>query len=126
MELMPRITRAQSMDAPSSMATIAGYKACSRRECRAAHVSNADDRRRHDFLRPRLHRRRRRRRIAGDRDGAAAGRRVEAYDVRPAVKEQVQSLGAKFVELPIESADAEDKGDTPRPRTSRFTAASAR
>jgi NAD(P) transhydrogenase subunit alpha len=35
---------------------------------------------------------------------------VEAYDVRPAVKEQVQSLGAKFVELPLESADAEDKG----------------
>jgi NAD(P) transhydrogenase subunit alpha len=38
------------------------------------------------------------------------GAKVEAYDVRPAVKEQVQSLGAKFVELPIEAADAEDKG----------------
>jgi len=38
------------------------------------------------------------------------GARVEAYDVRPAVKEQVQSLGAKFVELPLESGDAEDKG----------------
>jgi H+-translocating NAD(P) transhydrogenase subunit alpha len=38
------------------------------------------------------------------------GARVEAYDVRPAVKEQVQSLGARFVELPLESADAEDKG----------------
>jgi NAD(P) transhydrogenase subunit alpha len=35
---------------------------------------------------------------------------VEAYDVRPAVKEQVQSLGAKFVELPVESAEAEDRG----------------
>jgi NAD(P) transhydrogenase subunit alpha len=35
---------------------------------------------------------------------------VEAYDVRPAVKEQVQSLGARFVELPLESADSEDKG----------------
>jgi NAD(P) transhydrogenase subunit alpha len=35
---------------------------------------------------------------------------VEAYDVRPAVKEQVQSLGAKFVELPLETAGAEDKG----------------
>jgi NAD(P) transhydrogenase subunit alpha len=35
---------------------------------------------------------------------------VEAYDVRPAVKEQVESLGAKFVELPLESADAEDRG----------------
>ena len=38
------------------------------------------------------------------------GARVEAYDVRPAVKEQVQSLGAKFVEMPLETADAEDKG----------------
>ena len=38
------------------------------------------------------------------------GAKVEAYDVRPAVKEQVQSLGAKFVELPLEAADAEDKG----------------
>jgi NAD(P) transhydrogenase subunit alpha len=35
---------------------------------------------------------------------------VEAYDVRPAVKEQVQSLGAKFVELPLEAGAAEDKG----------------
>ena len=38
------------------------------------------------------------------------GARIEADDVRPAVKEQVQSLGARFVELPLESADAEDKG----------------
>ena len=38
------------------------------------------------------------------------GAPVEAYDVRPAVKEQVQSLGAKFVELPLEAGDAEDKG----------------
>jgi len=35
---------------------------------------------------------------------------VEAYDVRPAVKEQIHSLGAKFVELPLESKGAEDKG----------------
>jgi NAD(P) transhydrogenase subunit alpha len=35
---------------------------------------------------------------------------VEAYDVRPAVKEQVQSLGAKFVELPLAAGTAEDKG----------------
>src|SRR4029453_13928818 len=38
------------------------------------------------------------------------GARVEAYDVRPAVKEQVQSLGARFVEMPLETADAEEKG----------------
>jgi NAD(P) transhydrogenase subunit alpha len=36
------------------------------------------------------------------------GARVEAYDVRPAVKEQIQSLGARFVELPIETAAAQD------------------
>ena len=35
---------------------------------------------------------------------------VSAYDVRPAVKEQVQSLGAKFVELPLETASAQDAG----------------
>jgi NAD(P) transhydrogenase subunit alpha len=38
------------------------------------------------------------------------GARVEAYDVRPAVKEQIQSLGARFVELPIEADDAQDAG----------------
>jgi NAD(P) transhydrogenase subunit alpha len=38
------------------------------------------------------------------------GAKVEAYDVRPAVKEQVESLGAKFVELPLETSGAEDKG----------------
>jgi NAD(P) transhydrogenase subunit alpha len=35
---------------------------------------------------------------------------VEAYDVRPAVKEQVESLGAKFVELPLETGESQDKG----------------
>jgi NAD(P) transhydrogenase subunit alpha len=38
------------------------------------------------------------------------GAKVEAYDVRSAVKEQIQSLGAKFVELPLETGDAQDKG----------------
>jgi NAD(P) transhydrogenase subunit alpha len=38
------------------------------------------------------------------------GARVEAYDVRPAVKEQIQSLGARFVELPLEAGDAQDAG----------------
>ena len=111
MELMPRITRAQSMDALSSMATIAGYKG-------VLLAANAAPR-----MFPMLMT------AAGTTTAARAfivgagvaglqaiatsrrlGARVEAYDVRPAVKEQVQSLGAKFVELPIESADAEDKG----------------
>ncbi len=38
------------------------------------------------------------------------GAQVEAYDIRPAVKEQVESLGAKFVELELDAGDAEDKG----------------
>ena len=111
MELMPRITRAQSMDALSSMATIAGYKGvllaatASPRMfpmlmTAAGTISSA-----HVFIVGAG--------VAGLQAIATArrlGARVEAYDVRPAVKEQVQSLGAKFVELPIESADAEDKG----------------
>jgi NAD(P) transhydrogenase subunit alpha len=111
MELMPRITRAQSMDALSSMATIAGYKgvllaantsprmfpmlmtaAGTISSARVLIVGAG---------------------VAGLQAIATArrlGAKVEAYDVRPAVKEQVQSLGAKFVELPIETADSEDKG----------------
>src|SRR3954471_12051049 len=111
MELMPRITRAQSMDALSSMATIAGYKAVI---MAAAHLPR---------MFPMLMT------AAGTVTAARVfivgagvaglqaiaqarrlGAKVEAYDVRPAVKEQVQSLGARFVEMPLETADAEDKG----------------
>ena len=121
MELMPRITRAQSMDVLSSMATIAGYKAVLlAANLAAADVPDADDRRRHDLARARVRHRRRRRGPAGDRLGAAARRQVEAYDVRPAVKEQVQSLGAKFVELPLETADAEDKGGYAKAQDEEF------
>lgn len=111
MELMPRITRAQSMDALSSMATIAGYKGVLLAASAlprmfpmlmtaAGTISPA-----HVFVIGAG--------VAGLQAIASArrlGARVEAYDVRPAVKEQVQSLGARFVELPIESADAEDHG----------------
>jgi H+-translocating NAD(P) transhydrogenase subunit alpha len=111
MELMPRITRAQSMDALSSMATIAGYKGVLLAAVAlprmfpmlmtaAGTVSPA-----RVFIVGAG--------VAGLQAIAVArrlGAKVEAYDVRPAVKEQVQSLGAKFVELPIESQDAEDKG----------------
>ncbi|HXH28220.1 MAG TPA: NAD(P)(+) transhydrogenase (Re/Si-specific) subunit alpha, partial [Candidatus Polarisedimenticolia bacterium] len=48
------------------------------------------------------------------------GGAVEAYDVRPAVREQVQSLGAKFVELPLEAADAEDRGGYARAQDESF------
>jgi proton-translocating NAD(P)+ transhydrogenase subunit alpha len=111
MELMPRITRAQSMDALSSMATIAGYKAVLLAAfalprmfpmlmTAAGTVAPA-----RVFIMGAG--------VAGLQAISAArrlGAKVEAYDVRPAVKEQVQSLGAKFVELPLETAGAEDKG----------------
>jgi len=111
MELMPRITRAQSMDALSSMATISGYKgvlmaanhlprmfpmlmtAAGTLTAARAFIVGAG--------------------VAGLQAIATArrlGARVEAYDVRPAVKEQVQSLGARFVEMPLETVDSEDKG----------------
>jgi NAD(P) transhydrogenase subunit alpha len=110
MELMPRITRAQSMDALSSMATIAGYKGVllaanalprmfPMMMTAAGTVSPA-----HVFVVGAG--------VAGLQAIASAkrlGARVEAYDVRPAVKEQVLSLGAKFVELPLDAADSEDK-----------------
>ena len=111
MELMPRITRAQSMDALSSMATIAGYKAV----LLAAQYS--------PIMFPLMMT------AAGTLTPArllvlgagvaglqaiATARRlgavVEAYDVRPAVKEQVESLGARFVELKLDAGDAETSG----------------
>ena len=110
-ELIPRITRAQNMDALSSMSTIAGYKAV---------VIAADALPR---IFPMLTT------AAGTitpsrvlvigagvagLQAIATARRlgavVSAYDLRPAVKEQVQSLGGRFVELPIEAADAQDTG----------------
>jgi NAD(P) transhydrogenase subunit alpha len=111
MELMPRITRAQSMDALSSMATIAGYKGVllaantSPRMFPMLMTAAGTITAAHVFIVGAG--------VAGLQAIATArrlGAKVEAYDVRPAVKEQVESLGAKFVELPIESADAEDKG----------------
>jgi len=110
-ELIPRITRAQNMDALSSMSTIAGYKAV---------VIAADALPR---IFPMLTT------AAGTitpsrvlvigagvagLQAIATARRlgavVSAYDLRPAVKEQVQSLGGRFVELPLETADAQDAG----------------
>jgi NAD(P) transhydrogenase subunit alpha len=108
---MPRITRAQSMDALSSMATIAGYKgvllaanhlprmfpmlmtAAGTVTAARVFIVGAG--------------------VAGLQAIATArrlGAKVEAYDVRPAVKEQVQSLGARFVEMALETGDSEDKG----------------
>jgi NAD(P) transhydrogenase subunit alpha len=111
MEMMPRITRAQSMDVLSSMATIAGYKAVllaanmlpkmfPMMMTAAGTVAPA-----RVFVVGAG--------VAGLQAIASAkklGAIVEAYDVRPAVKEQVESLGGKFVELELETASAEDAG----------------
>lgn len=109
-ELMPRITRAQSMDALSSMATISGYKAvvlaadtlprlfpmfttaAGTIVPARAFVIGAG--------------------VAGLQAIATArrlGAVVSAYDVRSASREQVQSVGGRFVELPIEAGDTEDQ-----------------
>lgn len=111
LELMPRITRAQSMDVLSSMATVAGY--------RAVLLAATSLHRMFPMLMT----------AAGTISPAkvfvigagvaglqaiATARRlggvVMAYDVRPAVKEQVQSLGAKFVEMQLDTASAEGAG----------------
>ncbi|MEX1232848.1 MAG: Re/Si-specific NAD(P)(+) transhydrogenase subunit alpha [Planctomycetaceae bacterium] len=111
MELIPRITRAQSMDALSSMATIAGYKAVLLAASAlpkmfpllmtaAGTITPAKV-----FVIGAG--------VAGLQAIATArrlGAVVHAYDVRPAVKEQVQSVGATFVELPLEAKQAEDFG----------------
>ncbi len=111
LELMPRITRAQSMDILSSMATISGYKAVllaaealpkmfPMMMTAAGTISPS-----HVFVVGVG--------VAGLQAIASAKRMgavVHAYDVRPAVKEQVESLGGKFVELDLDTGDAETKG----------------
>ena len=110
MELIPRITRAQSMDALSSQASIAGYKAVLLAASRLPKyfpllmtaagtikparvvVMGAG--------------------VAGLQAVATAkrlGAIVEVSDIRPAVQEQVESLGGRFIELPMEET-GEGKG----------------
>jgi len=122
-EMMPRTTRAQSMDALSSMATACGYKA----------VLIAADTLPKFF--PMLTT------AAGTitpsrvliigvgvagLQAIATARRlgavVSAYDLRPVVKEQVQSLGARFVELAIEAKDAQDARGYARAQDDAFYA----
>ena len=111
MELVPRTTRAQMMDALSSQSTVAGYKAVliaanalqkffpmlmtaagTVKPARVLVIGAG---------------------VAGLQAIATArriGAVVEAFDTRPVVKEQVQSLGATFVELPVNAHDAQDTG----------------
>jgi NAD(P) transhydrogenase subunit alpha len=111
LEMIPRITRAQSMDVLSSQATIAGYRAvllgatempkimpmlmtaAGTLAAARVFVIGAG--------------------VAGLQAIATArrlGAIVHAYDVRPATREQVESLGGKFVELELDSDGAEDQG----------------
>src|SRR5450432_891610 len=108
-ELVPRTTRAQSMDALSSMSTIAGYKAVlvaadALPKLFPMMTTAAGPITPERVLILGVG-------VAGLQAIATArrlGAVVSAYDLRPAVKEQVQSLGARFVELPIEAKDAQD------------------
>jgi len=121
LELVPRITRAQSMDVLSSMATVAGYQAVlvaaetlpqlfpmlmtaagTLAPAKVFVVGVG---------------------VAGLQAIATAkrlGAVVEAYDVRPAVKDQVLSVGAKFVEFDLETEGAEDKGGYAREQSEDF------
>ena len=110
-ELMPRTTRAQSMDALSSMASIAGYKAVTVVADELPRIFPMMTTAAGTITPSRVlvigag--------VAGLQAIATAkrlGAVVSAYDVRPAVKEQIQSLGGRFVELPLETGSAQDAG----------------
>ena len=111
LELVPRISRAQSMDVLSSQANIAGYKAAliaadSLPKMFPMMMTAAGTITPASVLVVGAG-------VAGLQAIATCNRLgavVSAYDIRPAVKEQVMSLGAKFVELELETAEAEDKG----------------
>jgi NAD(P) transhydrogenase subunit alpha len=121
LELVPRITRAQSMDALSSMSSLAGYRAVLLAAAAlprifpmlvtaAGTISPA--------------------RVLVIGAGVAGlqaiatarrlGAIVEAYDTRPAVREQVESLGARFVELDLDTADAEAAGGYAKAQNEEF------
>ncbi|MDE0911421.1 MAG: Re/Si-specific NAD(P)(+) transhydrogenase subunit alpha [Myxococcota bacterium] len=120
-ELMPRITRAQSMDVLSSQSTIAGYRAVlmaamalprvfpmmvtaagTLRPAKAFVIGAG---------------------VAGLQALGSAkriGAVTSAYDTRVAVREQVQSVGAKFIELDLDTGDSEDKGGYAKAETEEF------
>ena len=121
MDLMPRISRAQSMDALSSQATVSGYKAVLLAAdslpklfpmlmTAAGTISPA-----RVFVIGAG--------VAGLQAIAVAhrlGAVVEAYDVRPVVKEQIESLGAKFVQLPVTAQDAQTSGGYAKAQSEDF------
>ncbi|MDJ0787483.1 MAG: Re/Si-specific NAD(P)(+) transhydrogenase subunit alpha [Myxococcota bacterium] len=123
LELMPRITRAQSMDVLSSQATVAGYRASLLAADRlprmlpmlvtaAGTISPA-----RFFIIGAG--------VAGLQAIATAkrlGAVVEAYDTRSAAAEQVESLGARFVEVDLDAGDSEDSGGYAKAQSEEFYA----
>ena len=111
MELIPRISRAQKMDALSSQANIAGYKAVLiAAESLPKFFPMHDDRGRHGLRRQGAGDRRRRRRAAGHRDRAPARAQVWGYDVRPGGEGAGREPGRQVPRVRPRLADAEDKG----------------
>lgn len=108
-ELMPRTTRAQSMDALSSMATMSGYKAVIMAADKLPRIYPMLTTAAGTITPARVF-------IIGcgvaGLQAIATAKRlgavVSAYDLRPVVKEQVQSLGGRFVEIAVEAKDAQD------------------
>jgi NAD(P) transhydrogenase subunit alpha len=123
MELVPRITRAQAMDALSSQASLAGYRAVLLAGTRMAKVFPMMTTAAGTITAARVL-------VIGagvaGLQAIATARRlgavVEAYDTRPAVKEQIESLGARFVELPLDTSDAEGAGGYARAQSDEFLA----
>jgi NAD(P) transhydrogenase subunit alpha len=111
LELIPRTTRAQAMDVLSSMTTLAGYRAVLLAAIELPKIFPLMMTAAGTLTAARVF-------VIGvgvaGLSAIATAKRlgavVRAYDVRPACREQVESLGAKFVELPIETKQAETAG----------------
>ena len=120
-ELMPRTTRAQSMDALSSMGTICGYKSVVLAADKLPRIFPMLTTAAGTITPARVF-------IIGagvaGLQAISTARRLgavaSAYDLRPAAKEQVQSLGGRFVELPIEAKDAQDSRGYARAQDETF------
>jgi H+-translocating NAD(P) transhydrogenase subunit alpha len=123
MELVPRISRAQSMDVLSSMATLAGYKAVLLGAAQSPRImpmlmtaAGTLSPMRTLIMGAG---------VAGLQACATAkrlGAVVEAYDVRPAAREQILSVGAKPVELDLETESSEDQGGYAKEQSAEFLA----
>ena len=121
MELMPRITRAQPMDALSAMSTVGGYKAALLAAGRLPKFFPLLMTAAGTMFPARVF-------IIGagvaglQAIGTAKrlGAVVEAYDTRPVVKEQVESVGGKFIEMALETKSAEEKSGYAKAQSEEF------